>query len=83
MKIKETGCASNTLCCPISTMLSTSRFGCCAVTKMPKTIEDRANKGIAAITSIPIGTVMSSLPRTRRLDSVLANSTRKEAVREM
>ena len=84
MKIKETGCASNTLCCPISTMLSTSRFGCCAVTKMPKTIEDRANKEIAAITSIPIGTVMSSLPLTRRrLYAVLANSTHKEAVREV
>jgi DNA-directed RNA polymerase specialized sigma24 family protein len=50
---------------------------------MPKTIEDRANKEIAAITSIPIGTVMSSLPRTRRLYSVLANSTHKEAVREV
>jgi hypothetical protein len=38
--IKETGCASNSLRCPISTMLSTSRAGCCAVAKMPKLAQE-------------------------------------------
>ena len=41
-------------------------------------------KEIAAITSIPIGTVMSSLSRARRqLNFVLDHSGGKETIREM
>jgi len=47
-------------------------------------LEGCSYKEIAAITSLPIGTVMSSLSRARRqLHSVLANPTQKGAVREV
>jgi RNA polymerase sigma-70 factor, ECF subfamily len=47
-------------------------------------LEGCSYKEIAAITSLPIGTVMSSLSRARRqLHSALANSIQKGAVREV
>jgi DNA-directed RNA polymerase specialized sigma24 family protein len=65
---------------PMSTMLSTSRAGCCAAAQMPK----MSLRKLAAITSIPVGTVVSSLSRAHcQLYSALANSPLQEAVREV